>query len=474
VRIRSAVVTAAAAALTLPLVAQAAAPTDPVALARLTAAKLGTTLVATPEPLTSPNVDLVATIPGTYIGMHQVSTTRLVATGTDGLTTFDISDPALPKPMGVLPLPHFENEDVAADSRVAIVGNDREKGSNGGILFIVDLANMNVPTLASTLPLNIAGPMDTERGPGHTTNCVAPGANPCRTLWLTGGHRVWVADLSDLKAPKLLGAFDSPASMGSTGFGTPGTMRTGATHDVERDSTGTLWVTGSGGAFGYRLTADPLKPRLLTGTGKEGVKPDVNDFILHNSKRSTATKDTLLVTEEDYVDDRHTDDYPPGSCNGQGKFQTWSIAGGEQGRGMKLLDQWKTEVTGAPFVSGNKAPITANCSSHWFQERKGVAAVGWYEQGTRLLDVRNPKAVKQVGYWLPPNAVTWAAYWITDDIVYTADVGRGIDVLRVNRAATKPTVAPIRAEWLGAAPRTELLAASKAWGWGCATMLEHA
>jgi hypothetical protein len=476
VRIRTALTVAAAAALAAPLVAHAApAPSDPLSLARLTAAKLGTSLALGPEPLTSANVELVATIPGTYIGMRQVGKNHLVATGTDGFTTFDISDPALPKPMATLPIAHFENEDVAADNNVAIVGNDREKGSNGGVLYIVDIRDMQVPKLASVLPLNIQGPDGTERGPGHITNCVAAGANPCSQLWLTGGHRIWVVDLKDMANPKLVGAFDTPASMGSTGFGTPGKIRTGATHDVERDSAGTLWITGSGGAFGYRLTNNPLKPKLLTGTGKEGTKPDVNDFILHNSKKSSVGTNTLLVTEEDYVDDRHQDKYPPGSCNGQGKFQTWDVTGYESGRTMKLQNQWKTEVTGAPFVSGNKAPVTANCSSHWFQESKGIAAVGWYEQGTRLLDVRNPKKIKQVGYWLPPNAVTWGAYWITDDLVYTADVGRGIDVLRVDRkAATAPVVAPIRASWLGAEPKVDIIKRSSAWGWACSTMVDHA
>ena len=472
-RIRTALTVAAATALTLPLVAQASAPTDPVALARLTAAKLGTTLVMGPEPLTSSNVDLVATIPGTYIGMRKVGKDHLVATGTDGFSTFDISDPALPRPLATLPIAHFENEDVESDGTVALVSNDREKGSNGGLLYVIDVRDMQVPKLASALPLDIAAPDDAERGPGHIANCVAPGKNACRTVWLTGGHRIWVVDLKDMSAPKLLGGFDSPASMGSTGFGTPGKIRTGATHDVERDSTGTLWVTGSGGAFGYRLTGNPLKPRLLTGTGEEGVKPDVNDFILHNSRRSSAGKNTLLVTEEDYVDT--TSEESPGSCHGQGKFQTWDISGHESGRTMKLQNQWKTEVTGAPFVSGNKAPVTANCSSHWFQESKGIAAVGWYEQGTRLLDVRNPRKIKQVGYWLPPNAVTWGAYWITDDLVYTADVGRGIDVLRVNRSgASAPVVAPIRGAWLGAEPKTDLIKATSRWGWACSTMVEHA
>ena len=450
-------------ALAVPVGAHAApAPLTPLQLATQTAARLGTTL-AGPEPLSSPNVDLVTTVPGTYIGMRKVGT-HLIATGTDGLSTFDISNPALPKPLAVLPIAHFENEDVSADNRVAIISNDREKGSNGGILYVVDVRDMAKPTLASTLSLAIADPTDKERGPGHIANCVAPGPHPCSTLWLTGGHRVWVVDLTDMTKPKLLGGFDSPASKGSTGFGTPGKLRTGATHDVERDSTGMLWVTGSGGAFGYRLTASPLHPRLLTGTGAAGVRPDVNDFILHNSKRATAN--TLLVTEEDYVD---TSETPPGGCRGQGKFQTWDVQGADAGRPMRLLDQFKTEVTGTPFLSGNKAPLTANCSSHWFTESQGIAAVGWYEQGTRLLDVRDPRHIAQVGYWLPPNAVTWGAYWIAPDLVYTADVGRGIDVLRVT-PSKKAVVAPIRASWLGAAPQTPFMKRSATWGWVCSSV----
>ena len=78
---------------------------------------------------------------------------------------------------------------------------------------------------------------------------------------------------------------------------------------------------------------------------------------------------------------------------------------------------------------------------------------------------------QQVGYWLPPNAVTWGAYWIADDLVYTADVGRGIDVLRVNRKiAAKPVVAPIRGSWLGAEPHIDGVKASSRWGWACGTM----
>jgi hypothetical protein len=71
--------------------------------------------------------------------------------------------------------------------------------------------------------------------------------------------------------------------------------------------------------------------------------------------------------------------------------------------------------------------------------------------------------------------VTWGAYWITDDLVYTADVGRGIDVLRVDRSGSSaPVVAPIRGSWLGAEPKVDLIKATSRWGWACSTMVEHA
>jgi len=183
----------------------------------------------------------------------------------------------------------------------------------------------------------------------------------------------------------------------------------------------------------------------------------------------------LLVTEEDYIDSNGNDERP-GSCNGQGKFETWPIVAGEGN--MKPADTWQTELNG--FLAGgeaqdSKAPVTVNCSSHWFEYQNGVAAVGWYEQGVRFLDVRNPSDIRQIGYYLPADGATWAAYWVpgTTDVVYTADPARGIDVLRIGNATdpTAPTVqAPILKSWFGA-PGTPSgvkgFAPNPRFGWSC-------
>jgi hypothetical protein len=125
--------------------------------------------------------------------------------------------------------------------------------------------------------------------------------------------------------------------------------------------------------------------------------------------------------------------------------------------GVTPLDTWQTELNGvlAGGSADSKAPVTVNCSSHWFDARGGVAAVGWYEQGVRFLDYRAPADIRQVGYYIPANGSTWAAYWSptdpTEQIVYTADAYRGIDVLRIDGRGLKDkkAKAPVPAAWFG-------------------------
>jgi hypothetical protein len=107
----------------------------------------------------------------------------------------------------------------------------------------------------------------------------------------------------------------------------------------------------------------------------------------------------------------------------------------------------------------SKAPVTVNCSSHWFDAKDGVAAVGWYEQGARFLDYRKPTQIRQIGYYIPANGSTWAAYWSPTDpngeVVYTADAYRGVDVLKINGGGQngQQVQAPVRQEWFGSPTR---------------------
>jgi hypothetical protein len=355
-------------------------------------------------------------------------------TGPTGLTVLDIAAPAAPVVVAAHPLPHFENEDVDLCGNTVLITNDREARDLGSILYAFDISTPSSPALISVTPVGLTG---NGRGAGHIANFVAA---DCSQMWLDGGDHVEVFDMTNPAAPRSLGKFQSAASL-SANFN--------VSHDTERDSKGILWSVGGGGAAGYRLTEDPLAPQLVSSTGAAGVNPSpYNDFILHNSKRNGQT---LLITEEDYVD---TDETPPGGCRGQGKFETWSIA--MRPGGLTPLDTWMTEMNS----SDSKAAATVNCSSHWFEVSKDLVAVGWYEQGTRFLDVHDPRNIRQVGFYLPANGSTWAAYWSPTDpsrsIVYTADAYLGVDVLRIDRKADLSTMpaltAPIPASWFSSVP----------------------
>ncbi len=392
--------------------------------------------VAEPPLANSSNVQLVGHVPGSAAGMNFKGHYAYVS-GWTGVTVLDIANAASPKVVGALPLPHFENEDVDLCGNTLIVVNDREVEDIGSVLYVVSIANPTTPVVQAILPLGLTG---SGRGSGHIANFVK---SDCSQLWVDGGELVEVVDLTIPTAPRSLGKFESAASL-SDSFK--------VSHDTEFDrTTGTVWNVGGGGAAGYQLTSNPLKPKLLGTTGTAGRNPSpYNDFILHNSQRRGKT---LLVTEEDYID---TDEVPPGGCRGQGKFETWDLSRLGQGS-IAPQDTWETELNGM-FTSGavdSKAPVTVNCSSHWFDAKNGIAAVGWYEQGVRFLDYRNPRDIAQVGYYIPGAGSTWAAYWSPTDpsgeVVYTADAYRGIDVLRIQgggRTGGKVR-APVRNEWLG-------------------------
>ena len=441
-----------------------------VALLALVAPPVARAIPGVPPLRTSPNVELLGNVPGSYAGLVFGDGYAYATGWGTGLTVFDISTPETPTPVGVLPLPHFENEDVDLCGDTLLIANDRGTRDLGGVLHVIDVATPSAPRLITSLPMGLTGE---GRGPGHIASFVK---KDCSQVWVDGGDDVEVIDLSDRENPTSLGFFRSYAAAG------PDKEKPAVfvvTHDTELDSFGTLWSVGGGGVAGYKPTNDPPKPALVASSGANGVNVDYNaenspynDFIMHNSQRAGKV---LLVTEEDYVDAEGGDE-TPGGCRGQGKFETWQV---KRGTGnMRPIDTWQTELNG--FAAGgeaddSKAPITANCSSHWFDHRGGVAAVGWYEQGVRFLDVRNPANIRQVGYYLPVDGATWAAYWVpgSKDLVYTADVSRGLDVLRIGNAddaAASTVEAPLLPEWFGGTPA---FTRSSTFGWSCALPISN-
>ena len=400
--------------------------------------------------IASANIEVLSTIPEPSVVSARFRDTVMYVSGLTGLTTYDISAPANPVRLGRLALPHFENEDVDLGGDILLISNDAAEST--GILYVVDISDPTNPTLLSQLAM---GGNPLLGGPGHTASCV----DECRFAWVTDGGGIRVVDLRDPANPADLGV--QPVATGGL-----------VVHDVQRDGDGLYWVAGFDGTAAYRIPAGydgSNLGELVARTDAAGRSRYIetlglddgssyNDYIHHNSMRRGGS-DTVYVTEEDYT--------RPG-CRGAGSFQRWRLPLDEQGQptgeDLTPIDMWSTEL------AGEGADASGVCSAHYFDERKGLIAQGWYQQGLRLLDVQGAE-IRQVGYYITPDVLAWGAYYPPTDrsgeLVYVLDHTRGIDVLRVHRPKRNkdmPTVtAPILPEWRIS---TELKA-SPTYGYAC-------
>lgn len=389
--------------------------------------------------------------------------TYMFVTFTGGLAVYDVTDPNAPTLTTSLPLPHFENEDVDFGGDLLMISNDAAEST--GILYLIDISNPASPQLVySPTPLGgIAG----VGGPGHTASCI----NNCDFAWITNGGAMDVWDLRPAQNEEGV-----PVKMGTMNTDAGGTV---ATHDVQKDGNGLYWVAGFGGTYAYKVPSSDNydnvnDAQLVAKTDEDGVSTylqeaglgeglNPNDYIHHNSARP---KDSgvIYITEEDYT--------RPG-CRGAGSFQTWKVALKSNGMPKdnaqaKFADQWMPELL------ADAANAAGVCSAHYFDVSKKLVAQGWYEMGTRFLDVSDPNNIKQVGFWIPPRTMTWSSYFVPTDktksTVYSLDALRGIDVLKIDRSSKGKKTAPMRKSWRFEPDVQNTNGFRKAndyWGWAC-------
>src|SRR3954469_23203252 len=221
-----------------------------------------TKLVADPSiPFVSGNVTPKLTLPGGHPVGVRFRDQYMYVTGVEGLTIYDISDPALPKPTGALPLPHFENEDVDLGGNTLLITNDPSEGV--GVLYVIDISNPALPKIAGVLGngfiedpgVNLllgsvgvdAVPYPLDAGTGHTASCVD---RLCQWAYLAGTNLgITIVDLRDPANPKVAGKFTPPI----TGL---------ASHDVQVDAKGLAWIVGADGSAAYDVK-DPVHPKLV-------------------------------------------------------------------------------------------------------------------------------------------------------------------------------------------------------------------
>ena len=402
----------------------------------------------------SANVEAIASIPEmrTAIAIAFIDDTMFVS-ATTGLFSYDVSNPAAPKLLGALPMYIWENEDMDVDvarKRVFISRDPRGFTSPAtpgaffpyGAVHIIDVANPAAMVQVGFFPLPA----------GHTSTCV----NACDFLWSAGpyanaqtqpgwvGRPIFATDVRDPLNPK---PCPNPIDLGRNDGVTD------YTHDVQVDEAGVAWVSGAGGVRGYWTSGehlDPVSGELRTATACDpvpyggGGTPDTAtpSRFMHNAARPLAAQIPGDETSRGMVL-YGTEENLTSSCAASGRFATYDLRGSLNGEGFRDIANTKFRMTALDtWTPQGQEGATGCASAHYFSDRgDGLLAAAFYGQGTRFLDVSDPTDIRQVGYYRPASANTWAAYW-HDGLVFIADNARGIDIVRFEDGAGATVAAP--------------------------------
>jgi hypothetical protein len=393
----------------------------------------------------------------------------------------------------------WQNEDMDVDQKRKLAFLSRDPRAYGGStnsdtdvagVYIIDAKNPSDLKLITFQQLPA----------GHTTSCIndckwlwtgGPASSPSQRtdLGWAGGRPIIVTDLRNPRMPVSYPA--RPVDL----FRQDGV--TAYSHDVDVDSEGIAWVSGLGGVRGYwtegrhrdprtgqMRQATPLDPIPYAGGGfPDDAVDEVNNpgGWMHNSARPTARdvagwgplwnggkgkgkkddkgkgKDKGKKKGKDKGNGPDAaagfkpgslvmgteEDFNATTCDGEGQFTIASLEGSYNGEGWRSTPEkpfrLKTVGTWSPKDKEATVPLPS-CSAHYFDVRSdGLIAYAWYGQGTRILNIEDPRNPTQVAYFRPDGGNVWASYWYGKDYVIVADNARGIDILKIDRHVSKKT-----------------------------------
>lgn len=404
----------------------------------------------------------------------------LVAVGRFGVRTFDLADPESPQALDhltseALRLPSdtagtfWQSESTNVDQRRKLIFLSRDpRAYNGpqssGVsgVYIIDAEDPSDLGLIRFHPIPA----------GHTSTCI----NGCQFLWTGGpapdvnmpadwaGRPIFVTDVRDPENPF---TYPDPVDTGRNDGVTD------YAHDVQVDNEGIAWVSGRGGVRGYWTKGrhwDPLledhrvarawDPIPYAGGGGPVAWKATGPAVVHNSERPVdgmpGERNGIGLKDSEHPDRPWASDgsdyeaygFEPGellyathedfngSCPERGRFYIVSLRGSYDGQGWRSTpeDRFELEVLSSwhPWEQEGYDPATTNCSGHYFRMKDGLVYMSWYGQGTRVLDITNPYEPVQVAYFRPDGTSSYTPL-LYEGLVYVADSGRGIDILRLQQ-----------------------------------------
>jgi hypothetical protein len=345
------------------------------------------------------NVKLVTSIPytggsdiafqGKYVYFGQL--------GEEGGVRILDASGKVPKEVAFIPCPGSQN-DVAV-VRPGLLALGYHSGRCGAVpgagVRLIDVTNPQKPKYLSSVELP-GGAHTITVYPGTDIIYASPGG------LANGGADEQILDASDPNNLKVAATFEP--------------NKTGC-HDISfarsPDERMLAFCPGGGEVSIWDVT-DELAPVVIA----HGFTPS---FFPH-AAMPTPDGEYLVMTDEAFV--AH-------DCMGGPTGSVW------------VFDIRTPEV---PVLTGHWGPqrgaspvgVTDWCTAHNlnFVGKTRQAVISWYTGGTSVVDFTDPLMPKEVAYFMPDDGNSWSSYFY-DGYIYTNDLGRGIDVLKVKGLKTK-------------------------------------
>ncbi|HYP23884.1 MAG TPA: hypothetical protein VEV43_09940 [Actinomycetota bacterium] len=350
--------------------------------------------------ISSDNVEFISNIPISVDGVGgRVIGNYFYTNDQNKVMIFDISDPLNPEMTGFVPMPQevlYSREDLDGNGDILVVPNtvipneqEREAGKLIGATYIIDVEDKTNPTILAELPGSAQ----------HTMSCILK----CKWAYGSDGN---IIDLRDPAKPKLIEK--------KWGEGLP--AQSG--HDVTEVSNGRVLTSTQ--PMMLLDVRKPTAPKLLAS----GMNLDGR--FVHSNVWPQGGKDKFFLAGGETNNQVR--------CNERnGAFMTWDASKWKKTKTFTMIDEYR--MVNGTYVDGSPAVNAVGCSSHWLEAHPtfkdgGVVAAAFFEHGTRFLDISSKGQIEEIGWFMPHGGSTGASYWITDEIVYSVDYTRGIDILR--------------------------------------------
>jgi hypothetical protein len=368
-----------------------------------------------PDAVMSTNVEYLGSIKqdvGLTTGAKIVGSRMFVTSGKN-ISIYDISDPAAPRPLGAMKANiAWENEEVPTNGKVLAVASDFYSVgvpecvaalAPAGCVQFFDVRDPSNIKQVGTIPIA-----------NHTAECVLD----CQYFYGRAGTIIDARGVLNGVAPKVIGNW-------ITELKAQGVDETQC-HHIREIRPGVLLTACRPFAAISVNAADggsPAHPKVLyTGAAAKFV---------HSARWPRRGADQFVLTggEQNFT----------GRCErNNSEFSVYSAE--------KVLAHQSTQFEGplaqvAPagngvYADGKPVAGALGCSVHWFQEHPtfrngGLVAISEYEDGVRFLQIRPDGTIQEQGYFLSLGSSSSSPRWAgKDDVLYSIDYQRGIDILR--------------------------------------------